>query len=73
MYFTWTTDLNSSAKCCIDAGVGSDCLGLCYENLEAFVGNDNTYFYDIGSCTVYVDEIRLCQKMGKNKSKIAWV
>jgi hypothetical protein len=51
--------------------VASDCIGLCFESLEAFVGKDDTYFYDIGSCTLYVDEIRLCQKMGKNKPKIA--
>ena len=55
--------VTKTEQCCIDFNVAYECLGLCY-GLDTSDEESNEYYYDIGSCQTYAENIIFCQNGG---------
>ena len=65
--FAGESNLEPSAKCCKEGGVMDECIGLCTDLGDMF-SDDGKMYFNLGICETYVDVIRRCQNLIKNKS-----
>lgn len=50
--------MDKYVKCCADAGVRDECLGIC----QQVFGVESGYYIELGVCENYVESISICQK-----------